>query len=99
MFSNASIVGATTAVRTTTIPNAGRKVYYRGYLIHRELPGICYIIYGKNQFGQVAELGAARTFRSAMRWVDRHSAQMGRLMPVDVDGPVYSDASDLPAAA
>ena len=76
MFSNASIMGATTAIRTTTIPDSGRKVYYRGYLIHGEIPGISYVIYGRNEFGQVAELGAARTFPSAMRWVDRHSTQM-----------------------
>ena len=99
MFSNASIVGATTAVRTTTIPESGRKVYYRGYLIHGEIPGICYVIYGRNEFGQVAELGAARTFPSAMRWVDRHCAQMQRPMPVGTRGTGCSDASHLPAAA
>ena len=99
MSSNGSIVGATTAVRTTTIPNHGRKVYYRGYLIHGEIPGVCYVIYGRNEFGQVAELGATRNFPSAMRWVDRHFAEMRRLMPVDVDSPVRTDASELPAAA
>ena len=99
MSSNISIVGATTAVRTTSIPNHGRKVYYRGYLIHGEVPGVCYVIYGKNEFGQVAELGATRNFPAAMRWVDRHSTQMGQLMPVDVGGPVRSHVTDLPAAA
>ena len=99
MFSNASIVGATTAVRTTTIPDSGRKVYYRGYLIHGEIPGICYVIYGRNQFGQLAELGAARTFPSAMRWVDRHSSEMRRTMPVATPRTACSDASHLPAAA
>ena len=84
MFSNASIVGATTAVRTTAIPESGRRVYYRGYLIHGEIPGVCYVIYGKNEFGQVAELGAARTFPAAMRWVDRHATQMRQVIPVDV---------------
>ena len=99
MFSNGSIVGATTAVRTTTIPDTGRKVYYRGYLIHGEIPGVCYVIYGKNEFGQVAELGATRSFPSAMGWVDRHAAEMRRTMPVAVDGPVYSDARRLWPAA
>ena len=99
MFSNASIVGATTAVRTTAIPESGRKVYYRGYLIHGEIPGICYVIYGRNEFGQVAELGAARTFPSAMRWVDRHADEMRRLTPVGTRGTGCSDASHLPAAA
>ncbi|MCY3690798.1 MAG: hypothetical protein OXI54_13070 [Chloroflexota bacterium] len=99
MFSNASIVGATTAIRTTSIPNRGRKVYYRGYLIHGEIPGISYVIYGRNEFGQVAELGAAQSFPSAMRWVDRHCAQMQRPMPVGTRGTGCSIASHLPAAA
>ena len=99
MFSNGSIMGATTAIRTTTIPDCGRKVYYRGYLIHGEIPGISYVIYGRNEFGQVAELGAARTFPSAMRWVDRHSDQMRRMIPVDTQGPAHRDADQLPAAA
>ena len=99
MFSNASIVGATTAVRTTTIPDSGRKVYYRGYLIHGEIPGVCYVIYGRNEFGQVAELGAASTFPSAMRWVDRHASEMRRPMPVDARGIPYSATKNLPAAA
>ena len=99
MFSNASIVGATTAIRTTAIPSRGRKVYYRGYLIHGEIPGISYVIYGRNEFGQVAELGAAQSFPSAMRWVDRHAAEMRRLTPVDTQGFPCSDTNDLPAAA
>ena len=99
MFSNSSIVGATTAIRTTAIPVCGRKTYYRGYLIHGEIPGISYVIYGRNQFGQVAELGAARTFRSAMRWVDRHSTQMQRVMPVDTQGPACSTPDHLATAA
>ena len=99
MFTNASIMGATTAIRTTTIPDRGRKVYYRGYMIHGEIPGMSYVIYGRNQFGQVAELGAARTFESAMRWVDRHSFQMGSVMPVDTQGPAGAPAGHLPAAA
>ncbi len=99
MFSNSSIVGATTAVRTAAIPDCGRKVYYRGYMIHGEVPGICYVIYGRNEFGQVAELGAARTFPAAMRWVDRHFSEMRRVMTVDVDGATRSTAGQLPAAA
>ena len=99
MFSNASIMGATTAIRTTTIPDRGRKVYYRGYMIHGEIPGVSYVIYGRNRFGQVAELGAARNFEAAMRWVDRHSTQMGQLMPVDTQGPSPAPASQLRTAA
>ena len=99
MFSNGSIMEATTAIRTTSIPDTGRRVYYRGYLIHGEIPGISYVIYGRNEFGQVAELGAARTFPSAMRWVDRHANQMRRLMPVDIQGTPRRNTDDLPAAA
>jgi len=92
-------MGATTAIRTTTIPDCGRKVYYRGYLIHGEIPGISYVIYGRNEFGQVAELGAAQTFPSAMRWVDRHASDMRRLTPVATRSMPYSATDDLPAAA
>ena len=99
MFSNDSIVGATTAIRATAIPDCGRKVYYRSYLIHGEVPGICYVIYGRNEFGQVAELGAARNFGAAMRWVDRHAAEMRKVMPVDIAAPAQATASELPAAA
>ena len=99
MFSNASIVGATTAVRTTAIPDSGRKVYYRGYLIHGEIPGVCYVIYGRNKFGQVAELGAASTFPSAMRWVDRHASEMRRPMLVGTQVMPGSTANELRAAA
>ena len=98
MFSNVSLVGATTAIRATAIPDCGRKVYYRGYLIHGEIPGISYVIYGRNEFGQVAELGAAQTFPCAMRWVDRHAADMLRLTPVNTQAIPYPATNDLPTA-
>ncbi len=96
---NGSIVGATSAVRTTVIPDSGRRVYYRSYLIHGEIPGLCYVIYGRNRLGQLAELGTARDFRAAMEWVDRHRYEMRRLMPVAEPRPLYPDAGNLPAAA
>ena len=99
MTSNGSIVGATTAVRPTAIPDCGRKVYYRGYLIHGEIPGICYVIYGRNGLGQLAELGIVRDFHAAMPWVDRHLDEMRRLMPVSAHEPVYVDARALPLPA
>ncbi len=99
MSRNDSIVGATAAVKTTAIPGVGRKVYYRSYLIHGEIPGICYVIYGRNRFGQLSELGTARDFRLAMEWVDRHRQAMRRLMPVADAGANYPDAGELPAAA
>ena len=99
MSNNGSIVGATSAVRTTAIPDSGRKVYYRSYLIHGEIPGLCYVIYGRNGLGQLAELGTARDFRAAMEWVDRHRYEMRRLMPVAEARLVYPDTGELPAAA
>lgn len=99
MSSNGSIVGATTAVRTTAIPDSGRKVYYRSYLIHGEIPGLCYVIYGRNGLGQLAELGTVRDFRAAMEWVDRHRYEMRRRLAVSDVAPVYPNAGELPAAA
>ena len=99
MSSNGSIVGASSAVRTTAIPDSGRKVSYRSYLIHAEIPGLCYVIYGRNRLGQLAELGTARDFRAAMEWVDRHRCEMRRLMPVVDPQPVYPDSGELSAVA
>jgi hypothetical protein len=70
------IIGATAAVRTIPIPAEGRRIYYRGYLIHAEIPGICYVVYGRNSLGQLAELGTVRSFTDAMQWVDRHIDEM-----------------------
>lgn len=97
--SNGSIVGATSAVRTAPIPNSGRKVYYRGYLIHGEIPGLCYVIYGRNELSQLAELGTVRDFRAAMEWVDRRRDEMRRLIPVTNSRPVYRKTCGLPAVA
>lgn len=95
------IVGATMAIATVAIPDCGRKVYYRGYLIHGEIPAICYAIYGRNEMGQLTELGAVRDFPAAMRWVDRHLAEMRQLLPVPVAGTskLYAGTDGLPAAA
>ena len=50
----------------------GRRIAYRGYLIHSELPRACYVIYGRTAAGIVSELGVAARFADAMVWVDRH---------------------------
>lgn len=97
--SNHSIVGATSALRATVIPDSGRKVYYRSYLIHGEVPGLCYVIYGRNELGQLTELGTVRNFCEAMAWVDRHRCEMRQSIPVVEAQPFYLDAGELPAAA
>ena len=76
-----SVINATHAVATSRIPAGGRRISYRGYLIHGEVPSICYVIYGRNGFGQLTELGAARSFPDAMRWVDTHIANMQAMIP------------------
>ena len=76
-----SVINATHAVATSRIPSGGRRISYRGYLIHGEVPSICYVIYGRNGFGQLTELGATRSFPDAMRWVDKHLANMEDMIP------------------
>lgn len=80
---HASVIGATHAVSATRIPTAGRRISYRGYLIHGEVPNICYVIYGRNRHGQLTELGATRGFPEAMQWIDRHLDDLRDLMPVE----------------
>ena len=76
-----SVINATHAVATSRIPAGGRRISYRGYLIHGEVPSICYVIYGRNGYGQLTELGAARSFPDAMKWVDKHVANMQGMIP------------------
>ena len=95
-----SILAGTDA-DTAAIPSGGRRIAYRGYLIHGEIPGICYVIYGRNAGGRLAELGSVSDFPAAMRWVDRHLAQLRRILPVH-DSPmpgIISDAAPLRQAA
>lgn len=100
MTNRTGIMAETTAVAATAIPNCGRKIAYRGYLIHGEIPAICYIIYGRNDFGQLAELGTVSDFTAAMRWVDRHLAEMERMLPVAASNPPAAPAlAQLPRAA
>ena len=76
-----SVINATHAVATSRIPAGGRRISYRGYLIHGEVPSICYVIYGRNGFGQLTELGATRSFPDAMLWVDKHVKNMQGMIP------------------
>lgn len=87
MSVQSSVLAETTALTTAAIPEAGRKIGYRGYLIHGEIPGICYAIYGRNPAGRLAELGAVSGFKAAMRWVDRHIAELEGIMPA-YDAPM-----------
>lgn len=76
-----SVINATHAVATSRIPAGGRRISYRGYLIHGEVPSICYVIYGRTGYGQLTELGATRSFPDAMSWVDKHVANMQGMIP------------------
>lgn len=82
MLTHNSVISETTAVSPAAIADNGRRIGYRGYLIHGEIPAISYAIYGRNALGQLAELGAARSFTEAMRWVDRHLDGMRQDLPV-----------------
>ncbi len=74
-----SVFSASAAVTTVPIPAGGRRIYYRGYLVHAEIPSICYVIYWRNSLHQLTELGTVRSFMDAMRWVDRHLNEMREL--------------------
>ena len=45
-------------------------IYYRGYVIHQDIPAICYTVYGRRPLRM--ELSACGTSLQAMQWVDRH---------------------------
>ena len=46
----------------------GMNIYYRGYVIHEDVPSICYTIYDRRPAR--VELATAGTSREAMKWVD-----------------------------
>ena len=48
-------------------------LFYRGYVIHQDIPSICYTIFGRRP--ERVELAACGTSREAMQWVDRHAVQ------------------------
>ena len=49
-------------------------LFYRGYVIHEDIPSICYTIYGAKPHR--AELRSRGTALEAMKWVDRDLAQL-----------------------
>ncbi|CAI8018233.1 hypothetical protein GBAR_LOCUS11033 [Geodia barretti] len=94
-----SVINATHAVATARIPAGGRRISYRGYLIHGEVPSICYVIYGRNGFGQLTELGATRSFADAMGWIDKHIANMQGMIPAGIGHTSTPPARDTLGAA
>ncbi|MDE2940565.1 MAG: hypothetical protein OXR67_16850 [Chloroflexota bacterium] len=46
----------------------GRNIFYRGYVIHEDVPTICYTIYDRRP--DRTELATVGTSREAMKWVD-----------------------------
>lgn len=50
----------------------GRNIFYRGYVIHEDVPTICYTIYDRRP--ERAELATVGTSREAMKWVDSRIA-------------------------
>jgi len=52
-------------------------LFYRGYVIHEDIPSICYTIYGAKP--DRAEMRSRGTAMEAMKWVDRDLAQVATL--------------------
>jgi len=46
-------------------------LFYRGYVIHQDIPSICYTIFSRRP--ERVELAACGTSREAMQWVDVHT--------------------------
>ncbi len=45
-------------------------LYYRGYVIHEDIPSVCYTIFGRRPHR--TEVGSSVTPKDAMGWVDRN---------------------------
>ncbi len=50
----------------------GRNIFYRRYVIHEDVPTICYTIYDRRP--ERTELATVGTSREAMKWVDSRIA-------------------------
>jgi len=46
----------------------GKNIYYRGYVIHEDIPAICYTVYDCRL--DRVELTSATTAMEAMQWID-----------------------------
>ena len=60
----------------------GMNIYYRGYVIHEDVPSICYTIYDRRP--DRVELATAGTSREAMKWVDSRISIEERLRDTQV---------------
>lgn len=60
----------------------GRNIYYRGYVIHEDVPKVCYTIYDRRP--DRVELATAGTSREAMKWVDARIAIEEKLKDTQV---------------
>ena len=49
-------------------PARGMNIFYRGYVIHEDVPKVCYTIYDRRP--DRTELATVGTSREAMKWVD-----------------------------
>lgn len=50
----------------------GKTIFYRGYVIHADVPNICYTIFDRRP--SRSELATVGTSRQAMKWVDSRIA-------------------------
>ena len=50
----------------------GKNIFYRGYVIHEDVPTICYTIYDRRP--ERTELATVGNSREAMKWVDSRIA-------------------------
>ena len=46
----------------------GKNIFYRGYVIHEDIPAICYTIYDCRP--DRVELSSVSSAREAMQWID-----------------------------
>ena len=63
-------------------PAKGMNLYYRGYVIHEDVPSICYTIYDRRP--DRVELATVGTSREAMKWVDSRIAIEEKLRDTQV---------------
>ncbi len=60
----------------------GMNIFYRGYVIHEDVPSICYTIYDRRP--ERVELATVGTSREAMKWVDARIAIEDKLRDTQV---------------
>lgn len=60
----------------------GMNLFYRDYVIHEDVPSVCYTIYDRRP--DRVELATAGTSREAMKWVDARIAIEEKLRDTQV---------------